>query len=101
MKKIVKGQKIVLLVGPKDLRGKVFDVSSIVGDRVILSGYPQVKKAKKITENNSQNFVFVDRLIHVSNVMPYDSSSNVRSRIGVRFVDDKKEKFYKKTGNKV
>ena len=39
--------------------------------------------------------------IHISNLMLWDNEQNLSSRIGYKIVDDKKQRYFKKSGNLV
>jgi large subunit ribosomal protein L24 len=100
-KKYRVGDVIFLTNGLTDFRGKTFSIKKIEGEILYLDGYKTVKRAMKITQNNTENYKIVDVPVHISNISGYDPIARVPSKIGFRILEDgSKERFYKKTSNK-
>jgi len=68
MKKIQKNDNIKLLVGSPEFKNKIYKVLSVKGDYVELEGYKTRKKSRKITQENVENFIYLNIPVHISNV---------------------------------
>ncbi len=99
-KKFKVGDSVVLLVGSKDFRGKVYTIKRISGDRVYLDGFRTMNRTQKISKENSENFKKVDASVHVSSISGYDAESSKPSRIGFQIIDGLKQRILRKTKSK-
>ncbi len=57
------------------------------------------KKMKPLEEKTKILQKEIFQKIHISNLMLWDKEKNVASRIGYKKVDEKKLRYFKKTGN--
>jgi large subunit ribosomal protein L24 len=93
------GDKIKIISGnQKGLIGNIQGINiknSIVFIDNIL---PRIRYIKNKQSGEAQK---VERQIpiHLSNVMLWDSKANLNSRIGYKFIDNEKKRFFKKSGN--
>lgn len=103
MRKIRKGDEVVVIAG-KD-KGKVAQVSQMVDDghKVIVDGVNVVKKHVKPNpmKNVQGGIVQKNMPIDVSNVAIYNSETKKADRVGFRVEDGIKVRFYKSTGKTV
>ena len=61
---------------------------------------PRIKYSKNRQGGDPQK-VEIPVGIHISNVMLWDNQSNFSSRIGYKFIDNLKKRYFKKSGNLV
>ncbi len=96
--KIKRGDKVVVIAG-KD-KGKTGEVLNVLRDkdRVVVGGVNL--RVKYVKTNEGSERVTVEAPIHISNVMLVDSKGN-RTRVGYKFVGDKKVRFAKTTGDQI
>jgi len=99
-KKYKIGDKVILLVGSKEYKGKSYVIKTINDDKVTLDGYKTRKKAKKITQENTENYAVVDIPVHVSNIV-LATEDGKPSRVGFKIQDGKKSRILKKTGKNI
>jgi large subunit ribosomal protein L24 len=80
-------------------------VKIIAGDnKGTIGNISFLNREKKIAlldslENNKENSKKKVRPIHISNLMLWDSSINIASRVGIKIVENKKKRYFKKSGN--
>jgi large subunit ribosomal protein L24 len=68
-------------------------------DRVLVEGVNIVKKHQRPTQQNEKGGILEKEApIHVSNVALLDPKTNKPTRVGFRFVDGKKVRYAKKSG---
>jgi large subunit ribosomal protein L24 len=100
MKKIRKGDKVVVLTG-KD-RGKQGTVLRMLeNDRVLVENVNVVKRHTRPNpqRNVTGGIVQKEAPIHVSNVALYNAGSGKGERVGLRTLEDgRKVRFFKKAG---
>ncbi len=100
IKKHVKiGDKIKVITGnQKGLIGTISSIltskSSVIIDTVI----PRIKY-KKNPQGGASQKIDLQLPIHISNVMLWDSETNVASRIGYKEINNEKKRYFKKSGN--
>ena len=99
-KKYKVGDKVILLTGSKLYKGKTYTIKTIDNDRVTLDGYQTRKRAKKITQENSENYSIVDLPIHISNVS-LATEEGEPSRVGFKVNEGKKVRVLKKTNKEI
>ena len=60
-----------------------------------------VPSRKKLVTNSSNNNkeIEIQNNIHISNLMLWDNKINKASRIGYKIIDNKKIRYFKKSGN--
>ena|SRR5579872_3715024 len=100
MKKLKKGDEVIVIAG-KD-KGKRGVVLAVVGDgeKVLVEGINVSKKHVKANPNAGERGGIVDKTmpIHISNVMIFDQSTNTGSRVGIRILKDgQRTRFLKKS----
>lgn len=94
--KIRCNDKIIVLTG-KD-KGKISIVKKVLSEnRVIVDGVNLVKKHQKAVpaQNKSGGIVSKELGIHVSNIAIFNSITKKSDRIGFRFEEGKKVRFFK------
>ena len=100
MKLHVRKNDTVVVVSGKD-KGKEGVVLSAQpsNNKVVVEGVNVVKKHVRPSQMNPDGgIVEFEAPIHVSNVMIVDPKSGKPSRVGFKFVDGKKVRFAKKSG---
>ena len=101
--KIRRDDEVVVLAGKdKGKQGKVLKVL-IADNRVIVEG---VNLVKKHTKPNPQlgvagGIVEKEASIHVSNVAIVNPATGKADRVGFRFEDEKKVRFFKSNGERI
>ncbi len=93
------GDKIKIISGNhKGIIGKINSVikkkSSVTVEGII----PRIKYIKN-RQGGEAKKVELPILIHLSNVMLWDSQANLSSRIGYKYINDEKKRYLKKSGN--
>lgn len=100
MKKIRKGDKVVVLAG-RD-KGKQGTVLRVFDDsRVLVDNVNVIKRHTKPNPNKGVTGGIIDREapIHVSNVALVNPGTGKGERVGVRFMQDgSKVRYYRKSG---
>ncbi|MDA8562202.1 50S ribosomal protein L24 [Gammaproteobacteria bacterium] len=102
MRKIRKGDEVLVISG-RD-KGKNGVILSVVknGERLLIDGINTVKKHVKADPNSGDRGGIVTKSlsIHRSNVMLHDKESGKRSRVGIKILEDgKKVRYLKSTDN--
>jgi large subunit ribosomal protein L24 len=100
MKKIRKGDKVVVLAG-RD-KGKQGTVLRVLDDsRVLVENVNMIKRHTKPNPNKGVTGGIIDREapIHVSNVALFNPATGKGERVGMRVMQDgSKVRFFKKSG---
>lgn len=103
MKKIKKGDEVIVIAG-KD-KGKRGVVLSVVqqGAKVLVEGVNLAKKHVKANPNAGETGGIVTKVmpLHRSNVMIYDEGKQKRSRVGIRTLKDGQRVRYFKASDQV
>ena len=99
-KKFKSGDKVTLLVGQKQYKGREYTIKSIVEDRVVLDGYKTVKRAQKLSQENTENYKTVDIPVHISNIACVTPDGKP-SRVSFKIDGEKKVRVLKKTGETI
>jgi len=103
MKKIRKGDQVIVIAG-KD-KGKKGVVLTIVdqGKQLIIDGINTVKKHMRANPNTGDRggIVIKTQPIDSSNVMLYNTSTEKGSRVGIKTLDDGRKVRYFKDNNEV
>lgn len=99
---IKKGDTVYVNAGnDKGKTGKVLTVIP-VKDRVIVEGVNVVSKHTKPNAKQPQGGIVKQEAgIHVSNVQLIDPAQNKPTRVGYKFVDGKKVRYAKKSGEEI
>lgn len=103
MRKIKKGDEVIVMVGKdKGRRGTVLSVSR-GGEMLLIEGINTVKKHVKADPNNKDRggIIIKSLPIHRSNVMLYDQGSGKGVRVGIRILEDGRKVRYIKGTNEV
>ena len=96
MLKIKSGDEVIVVAGrDKGKRGKVVTIRT--DGRMVVSGVNQVKKHQKPNPNLGQvgGIVEQEAAIQVSNIAIYNPETEKADRVGFRFEDGKKVRFFK------
>ena len=103
MKRIKKGDDVVVITGKdKGRRGTVLRVID-EDDRVLIEGVNMVRKHQKPNPNAGVQggIVEQERAVHVSNVKLYNPVSGKGDRIGIKTLDDGRKVRFFKSNNEV
>ncbi|MFC3032450.1 50S ribosomal protein L24 [Pseudoalteromonas fenneropenaei] len=101
--KIRRDDEVIVLAGKdKGKRGKVLSVVSETG-RVFVEGVNLIKKHQKPVPQLQQPGGVVEKeaSIDVSNVAIFNAETGKADRVGFRFEDGKKVRFFKSTGKTI
>jgi large subunit ribosomal protein L24 len=104
MKKQIKthvkvGDKVKVTTGSQ--KGFIGTINSIISNKslVIIEGIlPRIKYTKN-RQGGDPVKKEIPMSIHISNVMLWDKEANIASKIGYKIVDNKKVRYFKKSGN--
>ncbi|MGN7618567.1 MAG: 50S ribosomal protein L24 [Ehrlichia sp.] len=102
--KIISGDDVMVISG-KD-RGKIGKVIKIVNRKcggrnmlfAVVSGVNVCRKSVKANQKNDGGIINVERPINISNIALFDSALGIRTRVGYKFVNEKKVRFMKSSG---
>ncbi len=102
MRKIRKGDEVIVISGRnKGQRGKV-RVNLVSEDRVIIEGVNIVIKHMRRGRARQAGRVEMEAPLHISKVMLVDPATGQPTRVGVRRdANGKNERYSKKTGNTI
>jgi large subunit ribosomal protein L24 len=92
------GDKVKIITG--DNKGTIGTINSIVFKKSILfinEVLPRIKYIKN-TQGQESKKVEIQVPIHISNVMLWDSELNSGSKIGYKIIENKKYRYFKKSG---
>lgn len=96
---VKKGDKVKVITGKEKNKEGVVLSAFPKQDKVIVEGVNIVKKHQKPSQAAPQGGIIeMEAPIHVSNVMVIDPSNGEATRVGYQFVDGKKVRVSKKTG---
>jgi large subunit ribosomal protein L24 len=98
--KIKKGDTVKVIAG--DSKGKTGKVLQVLAkqNRVIVEGVNIVSRHQRPSNAYPDGGIIKKEApIHISNVQLVDPETNEATRIGYKFVDGKKVRYAKKTGN--
>ncbi len=99
--KIISGDDVIVINGEdKGKIGKIIKVvkKQNIGCKVIVSGINLCKKHVKQTENKKGGILISELPIDISNVALLDPKNRVRTRVGFKFLNNKKVRFAKSSG---
>lgn len=103
MKKIQKGDEVIVIAGKsKGQKGKVLSVVTETNKLIV----ENVNVAKKHVKPNPSideegGILSKEMPIDLSNVAIYNPKADKADKVGIRFKGDKKERFYKSSGDPV
>jgi large subunit ribosomal protein L24 len=95
------GDKVKIIAGNQ--KGLVGVITSVLPKKaaVTIDGIePRIRYAKNPQGGESRKME-LQVPINISNVMLWDTETNVSSRIGYKIVETKKQRYFKKSGNLV
>jgi len=98
--KVKKGDTVKVIAG--DAKGKIGKVLQVLAkkNRIIVEGVNIVSRHTRPSNAYPEGGIIKKEApIHISNVMLVDSETNEATRVGYNFVDGKKVRYAKKTGN--
>jgi len=93
------GDKVQVIAGKEKGTIGTIDVVFLKTSLVYLNGIAPRTKYKKSSKDSESKKIEVPIPIHLSNVMLWDEKANQRSRIGWKFLSEKKIRYFKKSGN--
>ena len=102
MQKIKQGDEVIVITG-KD-KGKLGKVAKILeNDKIVVEGVNRAKKHQKGNPNLgiSGGIVEKDMPINISNVALFNPKTKKADRVGFRFDEGKKVRFFKSTNEVV
>jgi len=102
MRKIRRDDEVIVIAGKdKGKRGRVSQVRT--DNRLIVTGINMVKKHQKANPQAGVQGGIIEKEapIQVSNVAIFNPSTNKADRVGFRFEDGKKVRFFKSNGEAV
>jgi large subunit ribosomal protein L24 len=97
------GDRIKVIAGRE--KGKIGNISSINKKKFLVTVDSIEKRKKFIKEERNERkeiakkVVEIPIFIHISNVMLWDEKANFASKIGYKYENLKKKRFFKKSGN--
>jgi large subunit ribosomal protein L24 len=96
---IKKGDTIKIISGSN--KGFIGKIGSIIfkTSTVFIEGIPPRVKYSKNSQNTEGKKIELQIPIHISNVMLWDKLSNSSSKIGYKIIENKKYRYFKKSGN--
>jgi large subunit ribosomal protein L24 len=96
---VKKGDKVKVITGKDKNKEGVVLTANPKTNKVVVEGVNIVKKHQKPSQTAPQGgIVEVEAPIHASNVQVIDPSTGEATKVGYKFVDDKKVRFAKKSG---
>ena len=102
MLKIRKEDEVIVIAGrDKGRRGEVLE--GLADGRLLVSGVNLLKKHQRANPNIGQQGGIIEREgpIQVSNVAIWNDAEERAGRVGFRFEDGRKIRYFKSTGNAV
>lgn len=98
--KVKKGDTVKVITGKH--RGQTGKVTKVFLDdsKVLVDGVNVVTRQAKPSQANPEGPYQITRPLHISNVAIVDSNGDV-SKVGYRIEEEKKVRFFKKTGQLV
>ena len=103
MKKLLKGDSVVVLVG-KDRAKRGTVLSSVSGDKVLVEGINKVKRHRKANpmKGDAGGIVEKEMPLHISNVAILNRTTGKADRVGFKTLDDgRKVRVFKSNGEVV
>ena len=103
MKRIRKGDEVIVIAGKAENKGQRGTVLKVANDYVVVDGinhvFKHVKPNRQLQTEGS--IVKKEAPIHISNVMLFNPSTGKGDRVGFKIEDGKKIRVYKSTGAQV
>jgi large subunit ribosomal protein L24 len=103
MRKIKKGDEVIVIAGKDKGRKGVVLAVLLGGRKLLVEGINTVKKHVKANPNTGDRggIIIKTQPIDRSNVMLYDQSTGKGSRVGIRILEDGRKVRYNKTTDEV
>ena len=99
---IKKGDNVIVISGKDKGKTGVVQATEPKKDRVVVEGVNIIKKHQKPTQFNPEGGILeTEAAIHVSNVQLLDPKTKEPTRVGYKFVDGKKVRIAKKSGEEI
>ncbi len=99
--KLKKGDQVIVLTGKdKGKKGKIIKMLP-QKNKAIVSEVNKVKKNNKPDNNQPGGITEKEMPIHISNLSFFDDATNKPTRLGYKFVNDKKVRINKQTGKEI
>ena len=103
MRRIKKGDNVIVTTGKdKGRRGSVLRL--VDAEHVLVEGVNKVKKHQKPNplKNNTGGIIDKEMPIHISNVMPFNPTTQKADRVGMKMLDDgRRVRYFKSNGEMV
>ena len=103
MRRIKKGDNVIVTTGKdKGRRGSVLRL--VDAEHVLVEGVNKVKKHQKPNplKNNTGGIIDKEMPIHISNVMPFNPTTQKADRVGMKILDDgRRVRYFKSNGEMV
>lgn len=103
MKRIQKGDEVIVITGKAENKGQRGVVLKVLNDKVIVEGLNMV--AKHVKPNPQLGVEGGIRRkeapIHISNVMLYNAASGKGDRVGFKIEDGKRFRIFKSDGKRI
>ena len=103
MKRIRKGDEVIVIAGKTENKGQRGTVLKVIDNYVIVDGVNHVSKHVKPNRQlqTEGSILKKEAPIHISNVMLFNPSTGRGDRVGFKIEDGKKIRVYKSTGAQV
>lgn len=103
MKRIRKGDEVIVIAGKKENKGRRGEVLAVEGERLTIKGVNLITKHVKPNPHLGVEggIEKKEAPIHVSNVKIFNAATGKGDRVGFRFEDGKKVRFFKSNGAKI
>ena len=99
--KLKKGDEVIVLAGKdKGKKGKIIKIIP-KKNKAVVSDINKVKKNQKPDNNQAGGIIEKEMPIHISNLSFYDNSSNRGTKIGYKFISNKKVRLNKLSGKEI
>lgn len=103
MKRIRKGDEVIVIAGSSKNKGCRGIVKTVVGDRVVIEGVNNVVKHVK---PNPQlgiegGIIQKEASIHISNIMLFNPETGKGGRVGFKVEDGKKYRYFKSNNTRI
>ena len=103
MRRIKKGDNVIVTTGKdKGRRGSVLRL--VDAEHVLVEGVNKVKKHQKPNpmKNNTGGIIDKEMPIHISNVMPFNPTTQKADRVGIKVMEDgRRVRYFKSNGEMV
>lgn len=101
MKRIRKGDEVIVIAGKN--KGQQGEVLKVEGERLLIKGINLVSKHVKPNPQLGVDggIEKKEAPVHISNVMIFNQATGKGDRVGFRFEEGKKVRFFKSNGAKI